>query len=63
MKVNNINIMDYYLKTYNSTEDFIYNNEKEVNCSLSKNITAIDINCSFLNSISYKLCAYAHPSF
>lgn len=37
MKLNGINIIKYYLKTYKTNEDFIYN-EKDVNFSLFKKI-------------------------
>lgn len=34
MTLNNINILDYYLKSYNSDDNYIYNKEKEVDFSI-----------------------------
>lgn len=38
--LNGISIFDYYLDTYNSNDDYIYNNEKEVNYSMFEHFTS-----------------------
>ena len=40
MVLNDISIFDYYLDTYNSDDDYIYNNEKEVNYSMFEHSTS-----------------------
>ena len=38
--LNGISIFDYYLDTYNSNDNYIYNNEKEVNYSMFEHFTS-----------------------
>lgn len=40
LMLNNIPIFDYYLKTYNSDDDYIYGEEKEVNYSMFEKSTS-----------------------
>ena len=49
MKLNDINIIGYYLDTYNSNENYIYSTEKEVNFSIFESSTSNIpcINCSY----------------
>lgn len=64
MFLNGINILDYYLNTYNSNDSYIYNNEKEVDflSKIEKSTSNIP-NLSSSNPISYTLYAFAHPNF
>ena len=55
--LNGINIFDYYVDTYNSLDDYIYNNEKEVNYSIFEHSTSTNLPCLHSNSIVSKaLC-------
>ena len=47
--LNGISIFDYYLDTYNSNDDYIYNNEKEVNYSMFEHSTS-NVPCLYSNS-------------
>ena len=49
MVLNGISIFDYYLDTYNSDDDYIYNNEKEVNYSMFDHSTS-NVPCLYSNS-------------
>lgn len=49
MVLNGISIFDYYLDTYNSDDDYIYNNEKEVNYSMFEHSTS-NVPCLYSNS-------------
>ena len=49
MVLNGISIFDYYLDTYNSDYDYIYNNEKEVNYSMFDHSTS-NVPCLYSNS-------------
>ena len=63
MLLNGINIMKYYLETYNKDDTFVYN-EKEIDFSIfEKSISSnIPIKCSS-NPSSLALHDLAHPSF
>ncbi len=50
MQLNNISIFNYYLCTYNSEENFVYNMQKEVDFSMFENSTS---NVPILNSSSH----------
>ena len=50
MQLNNISIFNYYLSTYNSEDDFVYNMQKEVDFSIFENSTS---NVPILNSSSH----------
>ena len=50
MQLNNIFIFNYYLSTYNSEDDFVYNMQKEVDFSIFENSTS---NVPILNSSSH----------
>lgn len=64
MKLNNINIIQYYLDTYNSSENYIYNNEKEVDFSLFDNKSTSNIVCPLSSSgLSKALYGLAHPIY
>ena len=52
--LNGINIFDYYIDTYNSLDDYIYNNEKEVNYSIFEHSTSTNLPCLHSNSIVSK---------
>jgi len=61
MHLNNINIIDYYLKTYNSEENYIYNNEKEINFSIFEKKSISNIACARNSStLSKALYGLAH---
>ena len=49
MFLNGISIFEYYLDTYNSNENYEFNNKKEVNYSLFESSTS---NMPILNSSS-----------
>ena len=49
MVLNGISIFDYYLDTYNSDDDYIYNNEKEGNYSMFDHSTS-NVPCLYSNS-------------
>lgn len=59
MKLNGINLFKYYLETYNSSDDYIYHNEKEVDFSIfDKNSTSnlsISSNSNVLSKALYVL--------
>ena len=60
IKLNDISIIIYYLNTYDSSEDFVYNKEKEVYSSLKQytsNIPVINTSCSYASTLH----AIAHP--
>lgn len=59
--VNNINILDYYLKCYNADDDFVYN-EKEVNFSIFDTSTSNLPVYSSKYSSSIVLHKIAHPT-
>lgn len=61
MNLNGINILKYYLDTYNSSDDYIYNNEKEVNYSLFEHSTSNLPSKNSSNPISYALHGLAYP--
>jgi len=62
MKLNGINILQYYLKTYNSKDDYIYNNEKEVDFSLFDKNPTSNLVCSLSSKgLSKALYGIAHP--
>ena len=62
MLLNEINILDYYLKTYNSNDEYIYNNEKEVDFSIFEKYSTSNIVCSRNSStLSKALYNLAHP--
>ena len=50
MQLNNISIFNYYLSTYNSEDDFVYNLQKEVDFSIFENSTS---NVPILNYSSH----------
>ena len=52
--LNGINIFDYYIDTYNSLDDYIYNNEKEANYSIFEHSTSTNLPCLHSNSIVSK---------
>lgn len=63
MMLNGVNIFNYYLNTYNSSDNYIFSNEKEVDFSIfgeksSSNIPSL----SSANSVSYTLYDIAHNS-
>ena len=63
MRLNGINIMKYYLETYNKKDDFIYN-EKEVDFSIFEKPTSSNIpirNSSYPSSLA--VYDIAHPCF
>lgn len=60
--VNDINILDYYLKSVYSENDFVYN-EKEVNFSIFDKSTSNLPVCTSSNPISILLNNIAHPNF
>ena len=45
MLLNGISIFDYYLDTYNSDDDYIFHNEKEVNYSIFEHSTSTNLPC------------------
>ncbi len=51
MILNGVNLLDYYLQTYNSDDEYIYNNEKEVDFSF------LERNSS--SNIAYPRCSKA----
>ena len=55
MALNSINIFDYYLSTYNSDENYIYNDEKEVDYSMFEKSTSNVPGLYSNNSISKTL--------
>lgn len=64
MALNSINILEYYLKTYNSKEDYIYNSEKEVDFSIFDKNSTSNIACSHnSNGLSKALYGLAHPLY
>lgn len=61
MKLNGINLFKYYLDTYNSNEDYIYINEKEVNYSMFERSTS-NLPCLYSSSsVSKALHGLAYP--
>jgi len=61
MRLNDISILNYYLCTYNSEEEYIYNNEKEVNYSMFEHSTS-NLPCLHSNSnVSKALHELAYP--
>ena len=62
MLLNGINIMKYYLETYNSNELFVYK-EQEVDFSLFETSSSNIPLRSSSKSISYALYGIAHPSY
>ena len=62
MILNGIDIMKYYLETYNSDEKFVYK-EKEVNFSLFETSSSNIPLRSSASPISYALYGLAHPSY
>lgn len=61
LRLNEINIVQYYLDTYNSNDDYIYNIEKEVDYSLFDNTTSNIPSIHSSYGISKCLYAIAHP--
>lgn len=62
MKLNGINILKYYLEVYNSSDDFVYNDNKEINYSLFDNNSTSNLVCSrSSSSLSKALYGLAHP--
>ena len=60
--LNDINILDYYLKTYNSNDDYIYNNEKEVDFSFFEKKSTSNIAYPHDSSnVSKAIFGLAHP--
>lgn len=45
MLLNGISIFDFYLDTYNSNDDYIFHNEKEVNYSIFEHSTSTNLPC------------------
>ena len=45
MLLNGISIFDFYLDTYNSDDDYIFHNEKEVNYSIFEHSTSTNLPC------------------
>ena len=62
MILNGIDIMKYYLETYNSDEKYVYK-EKEVNFSLFETSSSNIPLRSSSSPISYALYGLAHPSY
>lgn len=64
MKLNGINIINYYIETYNSSNDYIYNNEKEVDFSIFENNSTSNLGCQLSsNGLSKALYSLAHPLY
>lgn len=63
MRLNGINILYYYLNTYNSDDDFIFNNEKEVNFSIFEQFTSNLPSLHSNSHVSKALHGLAYPSF
>lgn len=64
MFLNGINILDYYLNTYNSNDSYIYNNEKEVDFYFAlKNSTSYISNLLSSNDIYYTIHGFAYHDF
>ena len=64
MILNDVNIFRYYLDTYNSIDETIYTNQKDIDFSLfDKPTSSIIPNLSTANPISFSLHSIAHPSF
>ncbi len=62
MILNGVNLLDYYLQTYNSSDEYVYNNKKEVDFSIFERNSTSNIaypRCS--NSLSKALYGLAHP--
>ena len=61
MRLNGINLLNYYLNTYNSDDDYIYNNEKEVNYSIFEHSTS-NLPCLHsASNVSKALHGLAYP--
>lgn len=61
MKLNGMNILNYFLATYNSDDDYIYNEEKEVNYSMFEHSTS-NLPCLYSTSnVSKALHGLAYP--
>ena len=60
MSLNGINILEYYLNTYNTLDDYIHDNEKEVNYSIFEKSTSNIPTYSSSNPISMMLHGIAH---
>lgn len=61
MKLNGIKLLNYYLDTYNSDDDYIYNIEKEVNYSIFEHSTS-NLPCLHSTShVSKALHGLAYP--
>ncbi len=64
ISLNGINILKYYLETYNSSDDYIFNNEKEVDFSIFDKISTSNLGCSLSSSgLSKALYGLAHPLY
>ena len=63
IRLNGINLLKYYLNTYNSNDDYIYNSEKEVNYSIFEHSTS-NLPCLHSSSnVSKALQGLAYPHF
>lgn len=61
MKLNGINILNYFLATYNSDDNYVYNEEKEVNYSMFEHSTS-NLPCLHSTSpVSKALHGLAYP--
>lgn len=64
MLFNGINILDYCLDTFHSCDDYIYNNEKEVDFSFLERKSTSNIPIlSSSNPISFTIHGFASPDF
>lgn len=64
MKLNGINLFEYYLETYNSSDDYIYSKEKEVDFSIfDKKSTSNLAYALCSNGISKALYGLSHPCY
>ena len=64
MILNDVNIFRYYLDTYNSIDETIYTNQKDIDFSLfDKPTSSIIPNLSTANPVSFSLHSIANPSF